>query len=617
MQVVSAAVLVIEGLLGREVGKNKMEDALSSIKQPSPVRPSILQKTGASHTTILMKKKYLELGPGLQLPLDAVTMTFGILAIRGAGKSNLAAVMAEEMFAAHLPFVVVDPVGSWWGLRSSAGGAPGLPIAIFGGRHGDVPLDRSGGNLIADLVTEKRLSCVLDLSEFGSEGDKKTFLLDFARRLYRKNEQPLHLFLEEADDYIPQRPMRDEAQLLRAWENIVRRGRARGLGITLITQRSAVLNKNVLTQVENLFVLRTTGPQDRAAIEAWVKYHAQSQELLESLPGLETGEAWFWSPHWLRVMKRVQVRRRATFDSGATPKGAKAGTKPTNLADVDLSAIQKEMADAIKKAADEDPRELRRRLAEADRKIAALEKKLREQPVPEPIRIEVPILANGQLQELNSAVQTIVTVSDGLKSAIAQATARRPSPPPIKGVQPTHKAPRPAAKPSTDGDGSLTGPEQRILDALAWLESIGVDDAEQTAVAFLAGYSPRGGAYQNPRGRLRTQGLIDYRSGKLVLTEAGGSRANRPDAPLITEHLHGRVLERLPGPERKLLSALLEVYPQALSYEELAQRTGYSAGGGAFGNPRSRLRSLGLITYPERGRVRAADLLFLDAVPSA
>src|SRR5438132_3788508 len=100
----------------------------------------------------------LRVADDLQLPADAVTMTFGILAIRGAGKSNLAAVMAEEMFAAHLPFVVVDPVGSWHGLRSSADGqSPGLPIAIFGGRHGDVPLDRSGGNLIADLVAERRL----------------------------------------------------------------------------------------------------------------------------------------------------------------------------------------------------------------------------------------------------------------------------------------------------------------------------------------------------------------------------------------------------------------------------------------------------------------------------
>jgi hypothetical protein len=116
---------------------------------------------------------------------------------------------------------------------------PGLPIPIFGGKHGDVPLERGAGELLADLVVEKRLTCVLDLSRFESEADKKAFLLAFAQRLYLKNENPLHLFLEEADDYIPQKPMRDEAQLLRAWENIVRRGRARGLGMTLITQRSA------------------------------------------------------------------------------------------------------------------------------------------------------------------------------------------------------------------------------------------------------------------------------------------------------------------------------------------------------------------------------------------
>src|SRR4249920_1587243 len=107
----------------------------------------------------------LNLAPDLRLPLDAVSRTFGILAVRGAGKSNTAAVMAEEKSAAHLPFCVIDPVGSWFGLRSSADGkAPGLPIPIFGGKHGDVPLERGAGELIADLIVEKRLTCVLDLS---------------------------------------------------------------------------------------------------------------------------------------------------------------------------------------------------------------------------------------------------------------------------------------------------------------------------------------------------------------------------------------------------------------------------------------------------------------------
>jgi uncharacterized protein len=149
----------------------------------------------------------LHISTELSFPVEAITETFGILAVRGAGKSNAAAVMAEEMFQAKLPFVAVDPARAWYGLRASRDGTgPGLPIPIFGGRHGDIPLERGSGQLIADLIVDHRLSCVLDLSEFESEKMKKDFLLDFARRLYQRNEEPLHLFLEEADDYIPKSP---------------------------------------------------------------------------------------------------------------------------------------------------------------------------------------------------------------------------------------------------------------------------------------------------------------------------------------------------------------------------------------------------------------------------
>jgi uncharacterized protein len=348
----------------------------------------------------------LQISDSFSIPTNAVTQTFGILAIRGAGKSNTAAVMAEEMFDAGLPFVVIDPVGSWFGLRAGRDGKPsgGLPIPIFGGRHGDVPLERGAGELLADLVVGKRLSCVLDLSEFDSEAAKKQFLLPFAVRLYRKNEAPLHHFLEEADDYIPQRPMRDEAHLLRAWENIVRRGRSRGLGITLISQRSAALNKNVLTQVETLFAMRTTGPQDRSAIAEWVKYHSQSHEILESLSGLKNGEAWVWSPHWLGKMERVQMRRRRTFDSGATPKHAKGAKPAASLADVDLAAVQKEMAATIEKAKAEDPRELRK-------EIAALKKELASKKTE---RVEVPIVIDKDLKELRGLLEKFEALGDQL-----------------------------------------------------------------------------------------------------------------------------------------------------------------------------------------------------------
>lgn len=96
-------------------------------------------------------------------------------------------------------------------------------------------------------------------------------MTDFAERLYHKNRQPLHLVLDEADAFAPQRPMKGQERLLGAIEDLVRRGRARGIGVTLVTQRAAVLNKDVLTQAEVLVALRTIAPQDREAINAWIR----------------------------------------------------------------------------------------------------------------------------------------------------------------------------------------------------------------------------------------------------------------------------------------------------------------------------------------------------------
>ena len=74
----------------------------------------------------------LRISKDLLLPQEAVTQTFAILAKRGAGKTYTASVMAEELIAAKLPTVIIDPIGVWWGLRASADGkGEGLPIGLF------------------------------------------------------------------------------------------------------------------------------------------------------------------------------------------------------------------------------------------------------------------------------------------------------------------------------------------------------------------------------------------------------------------------------------------------------------------------------------------------------
>jgi len=577
--------------------------------------------------------KTLPLAPGLALPLDVITQTIGILAMRGAGKSNLAAVLAEEMHGAGLPFVVIDPVGAWWGLRSSTDGkAPGLPIAIFGGRHGDVPLEKTGGALIADLVVDERLSCVLDISEF-SEGDKIRFLIDFAERLYRRNTDPLHLFLEEADDYIPQRPFREQARLLRAFENIVRRGRARGLGMTMITQRSAAINKNVLTQIETLCVLRTSSPQDRKAIQAWVEYHGQAKELLESLAGLEAGEAWIWSPHWLKRVERVQIRRRRTFDSGATPKELKGRRAPATVADVDLASVRTKMAETIERAKAEDPKELRRQ-------IGALKKELAAKPAPVALAgppaapIEIPVLAADQLHQLEALLDRGVALTGdlaqlrrelepavtALREAVESgrlmsvrlsrpttALARTSNGPVRAAVQ------RTVTPPPTGGPGLATA-QRKILNALAFLESVGLGSPDKTQTALFAGLSPTAGHTGNMLGGLRTLGLIDYpEPGRVQLTDAGRAEASPQRAPQTPEEMHTLLFGKLAAAQRKILTVLIESYPEQMSKEECAVRAGLSPTAGHTGNMFGNLRTLGVIRYPAQGYVVAEPVLFLES----
>jgi DNA helicase HerA-like ATPase len=288
----------------------------------------------------------IRIAKSLELPDDVATQSIAILARRGAGKTYTASVIVEEVIRAKVPVVVLDPTGAWWGLRTSADGQkPGLPVVIFGGDHGDVPLEPAAGKVIADVIIEHPGAYVVDLSSFESKAAEVRFAAEFLERLYRAKKRetgPLLLVVDEADVFAPQRPGPEQTRTLGATEAIVRRGRIKGLGDLLITQRAAVLNKNVLTQTEVLIVMQTTGPQDRAAIDEWIAGNGtreQRDEVLGSLAGLERGEAWVWSPQFLRILRRVRIRARTTFDSSRTPEVGEALIAPRAFAQVDLDRL--------------------------------------------------------------------------------------------------------------------------------------------------------------------------------------------------------------------------------------------------------------------------------------
>ena len=93
-------------------------------------------------------------------------------------------------------------------------------------------------------------------------------------------------------------------------------GRNQGIGVTMLNQRAATLNKDVLTQIDTLLALRSVGPQDRKALQDWVEGHGAEGDFdsfLKSLPTLPTGEGWIWSPEFMGVFEKFNIRKRDTF----------------------------------------------------------------------------------------------------------------------------------------------------------------------------------------------------------------------------------------------------------------------------------------------------------------
>ena len=289
---------------------------------------------------------------GGALPVSALNERLAIVGTSGSGKTYAAKGLVERLLDRKARVCVVDPLGVWWGLREAAdGGAPPPgpvpgPVMVFGGAHADVPLDPSLGATLGHLIGAHALACVVDVSDLGSSAARRAFMTAFTGALYAANTEPLHLVLDEADLWAPQRVQQDGFGLLGRVEEIVRRGRVRGFVPWLITQRPAVLHKDVLSQADVLVSMKLTSSQDRAAVGRWIEGQADRAEgrrILAALPQLRRGEGWVWAPGD-GVLAKIAFPRIRTLDSSRAPRRAEADAPPRTLATLDVAAARDALA---------------------------------------------------------------------------------------------------------------------------------------------------------------------------------------------------------------------------------------------------------------------------------
>jgi len=258
----------------------------------------------------------LQIGEAFSIdPGYLVTERSAVIGQSGSGKSYLLSVICEELAANDLGFVVIDTEGEYAGLSDLKN------IAVID----DIEPISTDEDWVRKII-EKSQKIVLDVSETEPK------LIDaFLQSVYRvatemfragrHRQNPFLVIVEEADIYIPQK-----GHGLDILQQISRRGGKRGLGVLFATQRPALVNKNVLSQCNNVFIGKLTLKNDIDSVRIFFS----SLDDARLLTALEPGQ--FYVQGAIADPSFIKVRQRNTPHGGATPTIPRRKEEASDLA---------------------------------------------------------------------------------------------------------------------------------------------------------------------------------------------------------------------------------------------------------------------------------------------
>jgi hypothetical protein len=539
--------------------------------------------------------------PGLSLPADAVTRTFGIFGVKDSGKTTTARTLGEGIVKTGGYLVVFDPVGVWWGI-TRAGEGPGLPGIVIGGEHADVPLEETGGHLVAELCVARHYRVVVVDLKLLRKGAAQRFMADCLETIYHLNRRPLHVMFEEADRALPQTPRGMDPTLGRvigAAEDIVKLGRSRGLGSTFISQRFATVTKNVVEQVQALVLHAQPGPLDRKAVKAWVEANGDPRataQVMDSMASLDQGTAWFYSPAWLKALELVRVRRPQTLDSSSTPTDDEREVEESApRAAVDLEELRERMAETVERAKENDPKELRKRIVELSEALEEAEREQQQIAVAVPDREAMVELsqavasAEALMEELHGVGKTFEQQASAVAAKIADVAAAIESSRekalaglnmaaglpevvlpeglvPADGRHVERSVLAPAPRAGTNGDGPSDG-ALRLAGVLAGVYPLWLSRGQ---LAIFAKRGAKSSTLTQDIAALRDAGLIEDDRGRF---RAAGPEVEGRKTPTLAE-LRRQLDDVLPDGPRALYRVLLD--REELTRHDLFEAAGFS-----------------------------------------
>lgn len=559
----------------------------------------------------------------------------------GGGKSWTVRRLLEQSHGKVMQ-IVIDAEGEFYTLREKY---DYLYAAVKGGDCvASVPLAKK----LAHRLLEHGVSAIVDISEM-PPAQRVDFVREFVEALVeapRRLWRPCMVVVDEAHRFCPEVERSHKVARGKKTErvsstdaviNLMALGRKRGLCGILATQRIAKLNKDALAECQNFLVglANIDVDQDRAA--AALGMRPKDAVILREL---EPGEFFAFGPAIGREIRKVHVGPVGTTHPKAGQRTAplpptRAGIKRVVTSFADLPAEVEEEASKIA-SLEAEVKRLRAAKPAAPAGQTALgaltQEQIRtiEQKGYERGRAEGGHVIKAAQRKTDNVTNAVVKTATQIQSLLNTLVTRvqteshnpLPEPPPVRHrdikpentIQPKSGGILQAISTNAvlvNGTG-LDGAEQKIVDAIAWLNAIGIAEPEAAAVAAVAGYKITSGGFKAPRSRLSVKGLITYpRDGAVALTETGRALAKTPDVASLTgEAFRTKILDFLDGAEKKILTPLLAAWPDRMAATEVADAAGYNVDSGGFKAPRSRLSVLGLIEYPTPGMLRARDILF-------
>ncbi|MCK9276821.1 MAG: DUF87 domain-containing protein [Methanoculleus sp.] len=242
-----------------------------------------------------------------EIAVDAQELVTGrtcIIAQSGAGKSWGIAVLCERLLEARIGFCLIDTEGEYFSLKDR------FPLLRIGSGDGcDAEIGRANIRELLENAICSRTAVIFDVSETDMR-EEVTKLAEILYDLESRLKQPFLLIVEEADKFIPQ-----AGTPIKKIEEISCRGRKRGLGLMVATQRPSLVAKNVLSQCNSQIIGKLSIENDLKSVSLFFSSRQEVEELAE----LEPGE-FFVMGGLSREKVRMRFGARVTKHRGVTPR---------------------------------------------------------------------------------------------------------------------------------------------------------------------------------------------------------------------------------------------------------------------------------------------------------